>query len=83
MVKDILCFLLNGNYVPAAKGCFAFVIEMGIVKAEARCIDDAKHVIDQLIKMRISLHDVTIGLAIIERPDTMNVLVEWMQGNSP
>ena len=56
---------------------------MGIVEAEARCIDDAKHVIDQLIKMRVSVHDVIIGLAIIERPDTINVLVEWMQGSSP
>ena len=80
-VRDKVCDLLNGNYGPVPKGCFDFAIEMGIAETQARCLDDAKHVIDILITMCVSVYGVIIGLDKMKRLDAMNVLVEWMQVN--
>ena len=83
VLRDEVCNLLNGDYGPTTKGFFNFAIEMGTVESQARCFKDAKQVFDKLITMRVSVFNIITGLVKIERPDAIQVLVEWMQNNSP
>ena len=78
-VRMELCDLLDGNYRNLTSGWFAFAIMMKIKEKTARCAKNCNDVMDKLLTLRVCVHDMIIALRNIDRPDAMNVLIEWVQ----